>query len=33
MNKEWEREQIDRLMAKQQNRLRQLESKIDSEKN
>ncbi|AWI27208.1 2TM domain-containing protein [Flavobacterium pallidum] len=33
MNKEWERAQIDRLMAKQQNRIRQLESKIDTEKN
>lgn len=35
MNKEWEREQIDRLIEKQKNRLRQLETKTeaDSEKN
>ncbi|WP_298157343.1 2TM domain-containing protein [Flavobacterium sp.] len=32
MNKEWEREQINRLIAKQQNRVRQLESRMDIEK-
>ncbi len=32
MNKNWERQQIDRLMAKQQNRLRQLESRIEDPK-
>jgi hypothetical protein len=31
MNKEWEREQVDRLIEKQKNRLRQLEAKVDSE--
>ena len=29
MNKDWERQQIDRLVTKQQNKIRQLESKTD----
>ena len=33
MNKEWEREQIDRLMAKQEQRIKQLEQKIENETN
>ncbi|MGK4566058.1 2TM domain-containing protein [Flavobacterium sp. 3HN19-14] len=31
MNKNWEREQIDRLVEKQKNRLRQLESKTEAD--
>ena len=30
MNKNWERQQIDRLIARQQNKIRQLESKVES---
>jgi amino acid transporter len=31
MNKDWEREQIERLISKQQNRIAQLESKTEAE--
>lgn len=31
MNKNWERQQIDRLVAKQQNRINNLESKIEED--
>jgi hypothetical protein len=31
MNKEWEREQIERLMAKQEQRIKQLAQKIEKE--
>ena len=31
MNKSWERQQIDRLVAKQQNRIKNLESKIEDD--
>ncbi|HEX8576004.1 MAG TPA: 2TM domain-containing protein [Flavobacterium sp.] len=33
MNKNWEREQIEKLVAKQQNKLGQLESKAEAEYN
>lgn len=33
MNKEWEREQIERLMAKQEQRIKQLEQKVENEIN
>lgn len=33
MNKEWEREQIDRLIAKQDKRIDQLKTKIDNDLN
>ena len=33
MNKNWERAQIDRLVAKQSSKLEQLEANIDQEKN
>lgn len=33
MNKQWEREQIDRLIKKQQTRLQQFQNKIDKDSN
>lgn len=33
MNKEWEREQIERLMAKQEQRIKQLEQKVENDIN
>ncbi len=33
MNKEWEKEQIERLVAKQKSRIQQLESKVDRDLN